>query len=155
MTPTAEELRAESARAAFHLERAYKLSALSWGACVQSGRRDLADAACNALDAVKQAQRHLPRVEESAGEVREKCGTEETFSLSDLSALHSLGPDMSELRQLLGQALSVAERIDESRGRSYPEPVGGSCGWDLAEEVNQLLARVELDSGGARGKGLE
>jgi hypothetical protein len=79
----------------------------------------------------------------------------DSFSLSDLAALHSLGPDITNLRALLGQALTLAERIDEARGRSYPEPVGGSCGWDLAEEVNQLLARVEIDGVGAPGKGLE
>lgn len=71
----------------------------------------------------------------------------EALSLSDLAALETVRPDLQELRQLLGKALSVAERIDEARGKSYPDPIGGSCGWDFAEEVNQLLARVELEIG--------
>jgi hypothetical protein len=148
MTPEVIEPEA----AALHLARAYELSTLSWAACVQTGKMDLIEQAQAALDAVKQAQRHLP---ETATKRRQTGNDSEGFSLSDLSALESVKPDLETLRGLLGQALTVAERIDEARGRSYPEPVGGSCGWDFAEEVNQLLARVELDSGGARGKGLE
>ncbi len=119
---------------------------------------DAAPAAESAEEGLQRAARLLTPLTgqpESAGKARENNGIKEAFSLSDLSALHSLGPDLTELRGLLGQALSVAERIDEARGQSYPESIGGSCGWDLAEEVNQLLARVELDSSGPRGKGLE
>jgi hypothetical protein len=144
----------EPEAAALHLARAYELSALSWAACVQTGKMDLIEQAQAALDAVKQAQRHLPEPSAEGRKTHESARVED-FSLSDLSALESVKPDLESLRTLLGQALTVAERIDQARGRSYPEPVGGSRGWDFAEEVNQLLARVELDSGGARGKGLE
>ena len=71
------------------------------------------------------------------------------------TVVHQLAPEFDELRQKLEEALEIAKRIDQARGRSYPEAVGGSRGYDLAEEVNQLLARVELAAGGSAGKGLE
>jgi hypothetical protein len=116
---------------------------------------DAAPVAESAEEGLQRAGRLLAPLAENSGETTEKQRTPEDFSLADLSALENVKPDLETLRTLLGQALTVAERIDEARGRSYPEPVGGSCGWDFAEEVNQLLARVQLEGAGARGKGLE
>jgi hypothetical protein len=142
-------------RAGVHFHRVRDLAALWWGACVQSGDTALADKGRETLEALRQLARPLQDAGAFAHNTHGSPDAADSLSLSDLSALESVRPDLESLRTLLGQALTVAERIDEARGRSYPEPVGGSCGWDFAEEVNQLLARVELDSGGARGKGLE
>ena len=76
------------------------------------------------------------------------------LSLSDLALMEELQPDIAELREHLARALVVAERIDKARGRSSEATVGPN-GWDLAEEVHQLLCTVESQSLGAAGKGLE
>lgn len=54
-------------------------------------------------------------------------------------------PDVRELLAGLQVLLPVAERIDASRGRSLDEPVGGSAGCDIAEDLAQLIARLELE----------
>ncbi len=110
-----------------------------------------AEAAQRGMDELRAATRILTPL---AKEVIAHPPAEPT-DLAELAVLESLRPDFAELCELLGRALDVAERIDRARGRSYPEKIGGSCGWDLAEEVNQLLAHVELESGRTRGKGLE
>jgi hypothetical protein len=54
-------------------------------------------------------------------------------------------PDVRELLSGLQSLLPVAERIDAARGRSLEAPVGGSLGCDLAEDLAQLIARLELE----------
>lgn len=77
------------------------------------------------------------------------------LDLSTLSQMQELGPDMAALAGHLRAALEVAERVDEARGRCLPEPVGGTRGTDLAEEVYQLLCMVENQMLGTPGKGWE
>ncbi len=139
----------DPARAALHLERAYTASAEAWGAAVKTGNLKAIEKAQAALDAVKQAQTHLPPAAVAT------LPPASTLDLGQLSQMQELAPDLAELAGHLKAALQVAERIDLARGRSAPEPVGGSFGWDLAEEVNQLLAAVENQQLGAVGKGLE
>ena len=143
-----DDIGGDEGKAAYHLERAYLAATAAWGAAVKTGNRLAIETAQESLNAIKQAQCHLPRVAAPGL-------TADAFDLSDLAVMRDLGPDFTELRGRLGQALDIAERIDQARGRSYPEKIGGSCGWDLAEEVSQLLARVELAAEGAPGKGLE
>ena len=79
-------------------------------------------------------------------------------------ALHAAGvtlrdapaPDPIPLRQLdtpdtrtllagVEALLPIAERIDAARGRALDRPVAGSAGLDLAEELAQLAARLQLE----------
>ena len=62
--------------------------------------------------------------------------------------LHLLDtPDARELLALLRQAVAVAERLDQARGRAVPPTFplgeGETTGCDLAEAVSNLALRVE------------
>lgn len=48
----------------------------------------------------------------------------------------------------LRELMPLAERIDAARGRALPEVVGGSAGLDLAEDLAQMVARLELEAYG-------
>jgi hypothetical protein len=66
-------------------------------------------------------------------------------SLADLAALERVRPEAQDLADELRRLLPLAERIDKARGRALDRPVAGSAGLDLAEDIVQLLARIELD----------
>lgn len=56
--------------------------------------------------------------------------------------------DTPEVRQLLAgleALLPVAERVDVSRGRAGESVIGGSAGFDVAEDLAQLIARLSLE----------
>ena len=77
---------------------------------------------------------------------------QERAGLADLLALEGARSDLLALAAGLRVLLPLAEKIDAARGRSLPDPVAGSCGLDLAEDLVQLLAQVELDLYGPMGK---
>jgi hypothetical protein len=54
-------------------------------------------------------------------------------------------PDVRQLLAGLEALLPIAERVDAARGRAGAEVVGGSAGFDLAEDLVQLIARISLE----------
>ena len=54
-------------------------------------------------------------------------------------------PEVRDMLTSLQAILPVAEKIDAARGRALEAPVGGSAGCDLAEDVAQMIARLELE----------
>ena len=67
--------------------------------------------------------------------------------------LHLLdSPDVRELHALLRQAVTIAERIDQARGRavspSFPLGDGETAGFDLAEGLQNIVLRLEGEAFG-------
>lgn len=139
----------DPAKAAYHVEQTYNAAIGAWSAAVKTGNPLAIEKAEAVLAEVKKARLYLPTPDP------ETAPPSDTLSLSDLTAVHQLGPEFDELRGKLAEALEIAERIDQARGRSYPESVGGSRGYDLAEHLVQTLAYVEREAGGSVGRGLE
>lgn len=59
--------------------------------------------------------------------------------------VHLDTPDVRALLALLEQALPIAERIDEARGRALARPIAGRRGLDMAGRVSELVYRLQLD----------
>jgi hypothetical protein len=68
-------------------------------------------------------------------------------------------PENRELLAALDAVVALAEKVDAQRGRSLPESArlhpDDTLGVDLAEDLNQIRARVYMEVHGATGKGLE
>lgn len=107
---------------------------------------------------------HNPRAAEELGTIRDaarRAAEELTkvcaalavdrapVDLSGAVPFHQLDtPDVRALAAGLRELLPLAERIDAARGRALAEVVGGSAGLDLAEDLAQMVARLELEAYG-------
>ena len=54
-------------------------------------------------------------------------------------------PDVRALLAGLEALLPVAERVDASRGRAGEAVIGGSAGFDVAEDLALMIARLSLE----------
>jgi hypothetical protein len=80
------------------------------------------------------------------------------FDLSQLAETFAGRGEALELIAGLRSLLPVAEALDRARGRVVDESLcgpGETPGTDTAELLQGLLFRLENETGGARGKGLE
>ena len=89
----------------------------------------------------------------AAEELRKVCAAlavdRAPVDLSGAVPFHLLDtPDVRALAAGLRELLPIAERIDAARGRALAEVVGGSAGLDLAEDLAQMVARLELEAFG-------
>ena len=67
-------------------------------------------------------------------------------ALSHPIPFHALDtPDVRQLLAGLEALLPVAERVDASRGRAGESVIGGSAGFDVAEDLAQMIARLSLE----------
>lgn len=67
-------------------------------------------------------------------------------ALSHPIPFHALDtPDVRALLAGLEALLPVAERVDASRGRAGESVIGGSAGFDVAEDLAQMIARLSLE----------
>lgn len=134
--PTTKDI--DPVRAAFHLQRAQHAIGRCWSACLRAGHTDLADLANEVLHIQNRVAVLLPPPAPIPA-------SDNAFDLSELAAVEAARPELERLVAVLTEALAVAEQIDAVRGRSFDEVIGGSAGWDIAEDVSQLRARVQLD----------
>ena len=67
-------------------------------------------------------------------------------ALSHPIPFHALDtPDVRDLLTGLERLLPVAERVDAARGRAGESVIGGSAGFDVAEDLAQMIARLSLE----------
>jgi hypothetical protein len=96
-----------------------------------------------ALDASRDA---LESLQNEGAVLADRVGSRlrhEPNLLADLAALDT--PDVRALLAGLEALLPVAERVDASRGRAGESVVGGSAGFDVAEDLAQMIARLSLE----------
>lgn len=102
----------------------------------------------NATGAEQEARKAGDETQAALKTVLDRGGKVDTLPepQDDLSVLFVLdSPNSRTLLDGLKSLLPIAERVDAERGRSLPEVVGGSAGVDLAEDLAQLIARLELE----------
>jgi hypothetical protein len=93
-----------------------------------------------------------------AGVERVETAAAAGFDLSQLAETFAGRGEAYELIAGLRSLLPVAEALDRARGRVVDESLcgpGETPGTDTAELLQGLLFRLENETGGARGKGLE
>lgn len=138
------ELRLDLSRVAAFLRQCQDAAGQAWTASVAADSARAEEAASKAQEAADRALGVLARLGVEMG-ADEADAPGASLSLSELAALERVRDEAQSLAAGLRALLPLAERIDAARGRSLPEPVAGSAGLDLAEDLVQLLSRVELD----------
>lgn len=138
----------EIARALAHLQVITRAAGNAWAAADRAGFVEDA-AARGALIAECATEAKLAlREADAARNALASMGATPPPPLDLATAIPLDQLDTEDTRALLvglGALLPIAERIDAARGRSLPEPVGGSAGVDLAEDLAQMIARLELE----------
>ena len=138
----------EVIRALAHIQIIIGATGQAWAAADRAGsvedaaarRALLSECATEAKVAKQEADAAREALESLGGAPPPPLDLEVAIPLDQLDT-----PDTRALLIGLGALLPIAERIDAARGRSLPEPVGGSAGIDLAEDLAQLIARLELE----------
>lgn len=111
-----------------------------------------------------QAKKEADRAKESAGNAlgmlqREGARPAALPAPKDIPLELLDTPENRELLAALDAVVALAEKVDAQRGRSLPEAArlhpDDTRGIDLAEDLNQIRARVYMEVHGATGKGLE
>ncbi len=93
-----------------------------------------------------------------AGVEKAETATAAGFDLAQLAETFAGRSEALELLSGLRSLLPVAEALDKARGRVVDDSLcgpGETPGTDTAELLQGLLFRLENETGGARGKGLE
>ena len=111
-----------------------------------------------------QAKKEADRAKEAAGNAlgllqREGARPADLPAPKDIPLELLDTPENRALLAALDTVVALAEKVDAQRGRSLPESArlnpDDTRGIDLAEDLNQIRARVYLEVHGATGKGLE
>lgn len=118
-------------------------------ATTEEARRDLAlgakEQAKNALDATGMA---LEALQGAGARLPDRKGSRprpEPNPLAEMARAERSRPEALALLDALRTAFASAEALDLARGRSLEAPIAGSAGCDLAEDLAQLIARLELE----------
>ena len=127
-------------RAATHAHAALKAAGLT---AVMAKREGAAQTIPWAESARESARAALGELLAAGAEVPDQAPDPAPIPLHQLDT-----PDVRALAAGLRELLPIAERIDAARGRALPEVVGGSAGLDLAEDLAQMVARLELEAYG-------
>ena len=112
--------------------------------------------ACVAADGFRRLGREEERTAQASVATEEIRAVVAALQAAGVTLRDAPAPDPIPLRQLdtpdtrtllagVEALLPIAERIDAARGRALDRPVAGSAGLDLAEELAQLAARLQLE----------